>query len=292
MKKHVIFSLIPLFGLILTVGSASLAQAATNNLASDICTSCTSAAQFQAYAQSNIPSGAYFWTSTGEKMEVEFVIVNPDDSLASVIAAHGPCISTSDSASCTWDISWDNLTGTTTEEQNTFSTLAPSMGVHIPSSVASTFTGTSQASAVSAWLDSSLASANPPLGFVILTIFPDGSNAEYQVTGTSPLSFTFVLDSGHAANGEPENDSGEVVSAPQYTFVTGSASFNLKQLIATTIAQEEEAVQAEVGSSHSGASYPALEKLLTSQEVVYDQNLGHYVSQVWGVSCFEPICAP
>jgi hypothetical protein len=263
MKKHVIFFLIPLCGLVLTVWSTSPAQAA-NNIATDICTSCTTAAQFQAYAQSNIPSGAYFWTSTGEKMEVPFAIFNPDDSLASEITAHGPCISTSDGAPCTWDISWDNLTGTSTEEQNAFSMLAPSTGIQIPSSVASTFTGTSQASAVSAWLNSYLTSqsSNPPLGFVLLTIFPDGSSAEYQVTGTSPLSFTFVLDSGHAANGDPENDSGEVVSPPQYTFVTSSAFFNLKQAVASI--QRETAYDQAILGKAKGAGTNALESFLES----------------------------
>jgi hypothetical protein len=259
--KKLAFPLLSILGLALIV--LSPVRAATNNLATDLCTSCTTAAQFQAYAQSNIPSGAYFETSTGEKMEVEFVIVNPDDSLASVITAHGPCLSTADGAPCTWDISWDNLTGTTGEEQNTFSTLTPSMGVQIPSSVASTFTGTSQASAVSAWLDSNLASANPPLYFVMQTIFPDGSEAEYQVTGTSPLSFSFVLDSGHAANGEPENDSGEVVSAPQYTFVTSSASFSLIQLLKVTL-QQETAYDSAILGKAKGAGTNAMESFLQS----------------------------
>ena len=185
-------------------------------------------------------------------MEVEFLIFNPDESLASVITAHGPCISTADGAPCTWDISWDNLTGTTPEEQGMFSVLAPTMAVHIPSSVASTFTGTSQAAAVSAWLNSNLASGNPPLGFVILTLFPDGSNAEYQVTGTSPVQFTFVLDSGHAADGNPENDSGELETPPAYTAFTSSVLFTLKELIAVTNSQEAEVAQVKLALARGG----------------------------------------
>ncbi len=249
--KHVTFSLSLILGLALFAWLTASAWA-VNNLATDLCTSCTTAAQFQTFAESNIPSGAYFETATGPKMEVEFVIVNPDDSLASDITAHGPCISTADGAPCTWDISWDNLTGTTAEEQGLFSVLAPTMVVHIPSSVASTFTGTSQAAAVSAWLNSNLASGNPPLGFVILTIFPDGSNAEYSVTGTDPLTFSFVLDSGHAANGEPENDSGELETPPAYTAVTSSVLFTLKELIAVTNSREAEAAQIKLALARGG----------------------------------------
>ncbi len=222
-------------------------RAATNNLATDLCTSCTTAAQFLAYAQSNIPSGAYFETSTGEKMEVEFLIFNPDDSLASIISAHGPCLSTADGAPCTWDISWDNLTGTNTEEQHTFSVLAPSMVIHIPPSVATTFTGTSQASAVSGWLNANLGSADPPEGFVTLVAFPDGSSAEYQVTGTNPLAFSLVLDSGYGVNGEPENDSGEPVSTTAVDFLTPPASFNVQQQIVETITQEQKADSWDIG---------------------------------------------
>ena len=252
MNKAHGLALIPILGLALAVWPTTPARAATNNLAMDLCTSCTTAAQFQAFAESNIPSGAYFETATGPKMEVEFVIVNPDDSLASVITAHGPCLSTADGAPCTWDISWDNLTGTNAEEQGMFSVLAPSMSIYLPASVASTFTGTSQAAAVSAWLNSNLASGNPPLGFVILTLFPDGSNAEYSVTGTDPLTFSFVLDSGHAADGNPENDSGELETPPAYTAVTSSVLFTLKELIAVTNSQEAEVAQVKLALARGG----------------------------------------
>jgi hypothetical protein len=246
--KHVTFSLSLILGLALFACLTASAWA-VNNLATDLCTSCTTAAQFQTFAKSNIPSGAYFETATGPKMEVEFLIFNPDESLASVITAHGPCIATADGAPCTWDISWDNLTGTTAEEQSTFSELAPSMVVHIPSSVATTFTGTSEAPAVSGWLQANLASANPPQCFVTLVVFPDGSSAEYQVTGTNPLAFSFVLDSGHGANGEPENDSGEPISATSVDVLTSPARFNVLGQIQVTIAQEQAADTFDMGAS-------------------------------------------
>ena len=182
------------------------------NVATDLSTTCDTAAAFQDYAMGHIPPGAEFWTSAGERMQVEFFLFNPDESLASILTADGPCLATVDGAPCTWHIMWDDLTGTTTEEQSTFSELAPSMSVQIPSSVADTFTGTSQEAAVSAWLETNLASADPPLDFVIMTIFPDESSAEYQVTASDPLTFSLVAGSGHAGNGEPENDSGEPVA--------------------------------------------------------------------------------
>ena len=289
--KHATFSLSLILGLALFAWLTASAWA-VNNLATDLCTSCTTAAQFQAYAQSNIPSGAYFETATGPKMEVEFLIFNPDESLASVITAHGPCISTADGAPCTWDISWDNLTGTTPEEQGMFSVLAPTMAVHIPSSVASTFTGTSQAAAVSAWLNSNLASGNPPLGFVILTLFPDGSNAEYQVTGTSPVQFTFVLDSGHAADGNPENDSGELETPPAYTAVTSSVIFNLKDLIGVTNSREAEAAQVKLALSRGGdgGAVESLNSLLYSEEntYTYDAETGIYTFDLSSYFTFLP----
>ncbi len=247
MEKRFVSSLLPLFGLLLF--AVSIRPAAALNVATDLCTSCTTAAQFQTYAESNIPSGAYFETSTGEKMQIEFFIFNPYDSLASVISAHGPCLSTADGAPCTWHIMWDDLTGTTTEEQSTFSELAPSMVVSLPASVADTFTGTSQEAAVSAWLGTNLASAGPPLDFVTLVVFPDGSEAEYQVTGTDPLTFSLVADSGHAGNGEPENDSGEPVSATTVDVLTSPASFNVLGQIHVTISLEQAADSFDMGTS-------------------------------------------
>ncbi len=246
MKKSVIF--VSLFGLILTVWPASSSRAA-NNVAMDLCTSCTTAAQFQDYAMGHIPSGAYFWTSAGERMEVEFFIFNPNQSLASIITAHGPCLATVDGGLCTWHIMWDDMTGTTTEEQSTFSELAPSMSVYLPSSVANTFTGTSQEAAVSSWLETNLASADPPLNFVIMTIFPDESNAEYQVTATDPLTFSLVAGSGHAGNGEPENDSGEPVAATGVDVLTPPASFNIEQQVQATIALEQKEDSFDMGAS-------------------------------------------
>ena len=105
---------------------------------------------------------------------------------------------------------------------------------------------------MSTWLNSNLASANPPLGFVTIVAFPDGSSAEYQVTGTNPLVFSFVLDSGYGANGEPENDSGEPVSTTAVDFLTPPASFNVKQQIATTTTLEQKLDAAIIGNQRLG----------------------------------------
>ncbi len=63
MKKHMIlYSLIPILGLAL---AAAPVQAAPRNLVMAECTSCTTVAAFQDYAQSDIPSGAYYVNSAG-----------------------------------------------------------------------------------------------------------------------------------------------------------------------------------------------------------------------------------
>ena len=189
--KHATFSLSLILGLALFACLTASAWA-VNNLATDLCTSCTTAAQFQTFAESNIPSGAYFETATGPKMEVEFLIFNPGASLAAAISVHGSCLSTADGAPCSWDMTWIEETGSTTDMEQDFEELAPSLAIAVPPSVAPTFTGTSQASAVSAWLAQETAGVVAPLGADVLTVFPDGSSAEYTVTGTNPTAYGFV----------------------------------------------------------------------------------------------------
>ncbi len=86
----------------------------------------------------------------------------------------------------------------------------------------------------------------------MLVAFPDGSSAEYQVTGINPLTFSFVLGSGHATNGEPENDSGELVSTSPYNAVTSPTEFSVKQQIAQTISQEQKTDSWEIGPQNLG----------------------------------------
>ena len=131
-----------------------------------------------------------------------------------------------------------------------FEEMAPSLAIEIPASVATTFTGTSQASVVSAWLAQETAGASATLDADLLTIFPDGSSAEYEVIGTNPTSYGFVSGSGHAADGEPENDSGEPVSASTYIQLTPSLQFNIKTQIQTTIALEAAADKATIGCTN------------------------------------------
>jgi hypothetical protein len=244
--KHATFSLSLILGLALFACLTASAWA-VNNLATDLCTSCTTAAQFQTFAESNIPSGAYFETATGPKMEVEFLIFNPGASLAAAISVHGSCLSTADGAPCSWDMTWIEETGSTTDMEQDFEELAPSLAIAVPPSVAPTFTGTSQASAVSAWLAQETAGVVAPVGADVLTVFPDGSSAEYTVTGTNPTAYGFVSGSGHAADGDPENDSGELVGSVTYTQLTPAVGFNIKSLIQATNAQEAAADKAVEG---------------------------------------------
>ncbi len=157
-----------------------------------------------------IPASAY----SGNKMSVLFAIVDLGAWLLASISVKGFCLSTLDGAPCTWSYVWTDDTNSTAGLEEAFAISAPQQAVQIPASVASTFTGASQASAVSIWLDQKSTAYALPLGTMFLTVFPDGSSAEYQVTGTSPRSYSFVSNTDHAANGDPENDSGQLISAP------------------------------------------------------------------------------
>ncbi|MHB1544937.1 MAG: hypothetical protein ACYCS1_11635 [Gammaproteobacteria bacterium] len=218
-----------------------------SNLALDECTNCTTVAAFQSDAAQNIPSGAYFFVHGTPHVEAQFLIFNPPASLAAAISVHGICLSTADGAPCQWDLTWVEETGTTAGMEQFFEEMAPSLAIRIPSSVATTFTGTAQSAAVSAWLDQEISGVPAPLGAALVTIFPDGSSAEYQVIGVNPTGYGFLSGSGHAANGQPENDSGEQVSSSTYTQLTPSLAFNISALIKATIAQEAAADKADIG---------------------------------------------
>ncbi len=190
------------------------------------CTSCTSLAAFQSDAYSTpIPASVY----SGTRMSVLFEIVNPGAHLLASITVRGFCISTADGAPCRWNYVWTDNTNSMAELEQAFAVVAPQLAIRIPSSVASTFTGTAQASAVSAWLAQESSGVAVPLGTVTVTTFPDGSSAEYQVTGTNPTSYSFVSGSGAAANGDPESDSGVVLTPATYEPLTSSLTFNVPQ---------------------------------------------------------------
>ena len=84
--------------------------------------------------------------------------------------------------------------------------------VEVPTSVAATFTGSSEAPTVSAWLEQHFPGAGLPLDALGLVAFSDGSWGEYQVVSTAPLTFQFVLNTGHSASGWPLNDSGQPIT--------------------------------------------------------------------------------
>lgn len=227
------------------LGLALAAPPAMAALALYECTSCTTVAAFQNYAE-----GAY--SSNGweaEHINVGFDIFNSSAALAASIHVRAFCFSTADGVPCKWDYMWVDSTGSATDLQQFFEAAAPSIAIQIPSSVATTFTGTSQAPAVSAWLDQETAGAIATLGADMLTVFPDGSSAEYQVTGTNPMTLSFVSGTGHAANGQPENDSGQLVSVSQYTQLTPSLSINIASRFQLNNTQEAAIDQAEMGSS-------------------------------------------
>ena len=226
------------------LGLAFAAPPAMAALALYECTSCTTVAAFQSYAQTAYSSNGW----EAEHMNIGFDIFNSSAALAASIHVRAICLSTADGVPCSWDYMWVDSTGSTTDLQQFFEEMAPSLAIQVPSSVATTFTGTSQASAVSAWLDQATAGAIATLGADMLTVFPDGSSAEYQVTGTNPMTLSFVSDTGHAANGQPENDSGQLISVSQYTQLTPSLQFNIGSRFQLNNTQEAAIDKAEIGS--------------------------------------------
>ncbi len=189
------------------------------------CTSCTTVAAFQDYAQGDIPSGAYYVNSTGTPhVEALFNVYNPQSDMAAFIGLSGACLSTADGAPCSWNYEWTDPSSIS-ELQQDYAEVFPPLGVEIPSSVASTFTGSTQAPTIESWLASETQSDPPPVGTVVLGVFPDGSDAEYIVAGSSPLSYGFVSGSGHASDGVPIDDSGDTVAVPTFDSL-GASSYD------------------------------------------------------------------
>ncbi len=213
--------------------------AMAGGMAAETCSSCTTLPQFQQYASQHIPAGAY---SSGDLTIVHFMLVNPGAGLfATMTYEHFY-----DDGTGQWVNQWFWGTNSTAEMEQDFAVVAPQLAVQIPSSVATTFTGTSQAAAVSTWLVQDSAGVAVPLGTVVVTVFPDSSGAEYQVTGTNPLTYSFVSNTGHAANGDPENDSGEELSPPTYNGLTSQQTISTKPIQAQ-LAHDEKVEQSTFG---------------------------------------------
>jgi hypothetical protein len=225
MKKHVVLALTPILVQALFVLSAGSARAVPRNLVMAACTSCTTVTAFQDYAQSDIPSGAYYINSAGTPhVEAFFNIYNPNSHEAAFIGLGGACLSTADGTPCSWNYEWTDP-GSIPEMQQDYEEIFPPLGVEIPSSVASTFTGATQAPTIESWLANETQSDPPPVETVILAVFPDGSDAEYIVVGSSPLSYGFVSGRGHASDGVPIDDSGDTVAVPTFDSL-GASSFD------------------------------------------------------------------
>lgn len=151
-------------------------------------------------------------------------------------------------------------TATTGQLQQFYTEQAPPLVTDIPSSVATTFTGTSQAAVVSAWLDQESSGVSVPLGTIVVTIFPDGSNADYSVTATNPTTYSFVSGSGHDSEGAPESDSGAVLTATLYTQLTSPLTFGLKNDL-PIIQRDEKVEEVTIGPkkiNYHGADIQAL----------------------------------
>lgn len=227
-------------------------RARAGNLAAEECTSCTTLPLFQQYAAQHMPETQ----SLGDLTVVHFMLVNPEADLLAIMTYEHFY----DDGTGQWINRWFWDTNSTAEMEQDFTVVAPQVAVQIPVSVATTFTGTSQAAAVGAWLVQDGAGAAEPLGAVVVTVFSDGSGAEYQVTDTNPLAYSFVSDSGHAANGDPENDSGEVLTPPTYYGSTPQVTFPPHSL-PVRLAHDEAVEQVSIGPkkiNYTGAAIAAM----------------------------------
>jgi len=107
------------------------------------------------------------------------------------------------------------ITSTVADMQQLYRVAVPDQlaPLDIPSSVATTFTGTSQASAVDNYLHQHYAGSVITLNTTLLVVFPDGSNAIYQLTSQTYQTWDFVSGSGSAADGTRLDDNGNPISA-------------------------------------------------------------------------------
>ncbi len=215
MKKIHWVGLGSFLGLVFGILASGLVRA--GGLAVEECTSCTSLVQFEQYAAQNMPSGA---SGSGGLTLIHFVLVNPNAALLATMTYEHFY----DDGTGQWVNRWFWGTNSTSEMEEAFAVAAPPFQINVPSSVATTFTGSAQAGTVSAWFDEVNAGTAVPLGTVALVVFSDGSSAEYQATSTDPTAWSFVPESGHATDGSPENDSGQVVNAPSYNYYTQDQS--------------------------------------------------------------------
>ncbi len=233
-------------------------RARAGNLAAEECTSCMTLPMFQQYAAQHMPSGAY---SSGDLTLVHFILVNPGAALLATMTYEHFY----DDGTGQWINRWFWGTNSTAEMEQDFAVAAPQLAVQIPTSLATSFAGTSQQSAVSDWLVQDSAGAAVPLGTVVVTVFSDGSGAEYQVTGTNPLTYGFVSNTGHAANGDPENDSGEVLTPLTFYGLTSYVTFPPKSLRAR-LAYDAKVAEVNLGPQKLNYGGAAIMGLCTGHE--------------------------
>ena len=168
-----------------------------------VCSYCTMPGQFAAVAQNDAEANHYGGTT-------RYWVLNPSLKELAIVRV----FLIWDQESHEWLGGATPLTGSVGAMTQAWDVVVPDgfAPVEVPTSVAATFTGSSEAPTVSAWLEQHFPGAGLPLDALGLVAFSDGSWGEYQVVSTAPLTFQFVLNTGHSASGWPLNDSGQPIT--------------------------------------------------------------------------------
>lgn len=190
-------------GLLALVFILAAPPAHANGQAMVECDNCTTVSGFRQEArglaiQWNLPVGNYL-----------FAVLNQQDKLLGQIKV----IRDYEGELGRWITGTVMLTSSLDAMSSAFQVAVPDLdSVDVPTSVAMTFTGTSQADAVAAFLHNHFAGTTVNAGETVRTIFADGSGAVYRLADFSAQSWAFASGSGFASDGAPLADDGSALT--------------------------------------------------------------------------------
>jgi hypothetical protein len=192
------------------------------------CDTCTTVSGFSASAESFVATHTN--PNINGLFHYHFVIVNPGNKLmAEIMVTHFYDQETG--RHYTHALA---LTGTVADMQQDYRVHVPDVGpMAIPTSVATTYTGSDQQSAVSDYLAGQLSGySQDTTAFVY---FADDTNSVYQFTDAADDTWTLVPLSGHDANGGVLDDNGDPVTvtnpSPTQTVMTPAVSTDTAQFL-------------------------------------------------------------